>query len=134
MYSQKRSEAGLWVVLRDATRSRRLWFGRASTGWDFDFGFTGVICRVTPTSSCHGTAKSSLCMGASGTVTRVLKIKRPTTNRSFWHKKLEENVARDKRIRRKLHRIGWKVLVVWQCETRKPEKLLGKLEMFLHDE
>ena len=62
------------------------------------------------------------------------RSKRPTTNRRFWHKKLEENVARDKRIRGKLHRIGWKVLVVWQCETRKPEKLLGKLEIFLHDE
>ena len=28
--------------------------------------------------------------------------------------------------------MGWKVLVVWQCELRKPEKLLKKLERFLH--
>jgi len=61
------------------------------------------------------------------------RSKRPTTNRMFWHKKLEENVARDRRVRRDLHRIGWKVLVVWQCESRKPEKLVGKLERFLHD-
>lgn len=30
--------------------------------------------------------------------------------------------------------MGWKVLIVWQCETRKPEKLIGKLERFLHEE
>jgi len=30
--------------------------------------------------------------------------------------------------------MGWKLLVVWQCETHNPEKLLGKLERFLHDE
>lgn len=62
------------------------------------------------------------------------RSQRPTTNKKFWNKKLEGNIARDKRFRRKLHRLGWKVLVVWQCETRKPEKLLGKLERFLHDE
>jgi G:T-mismatch repair DNA endonuclease (very short patch repair protein) len=30
--------------------------------------------------------------------------------------------------------MGWKVLVVWECETRKPEKLLRKLERYLREE
>lgn len=62
------------------------------------------------------------------------RSKRPTTNKVFWNKKLDENIERDKRFRRKLRRMGWKVLIVWQCETRKPEKLIGKLERFLHEE
>ena len=62
------------------------------------------------------------------------RSKRPTTNKDFWNRKLDRNVERDKRFRRMLRSMGWKVLVVWQCETRKPEKLLGKMERFLHDD
>jgi len=65
---------------------------------------------------------------------RCPRAKRPTTNKRFWNKKLDGNIERDKRFRKKLRRMGWKVLVVWQCETRNPEKVLGKLERFLHDE
>jgi len=62
------------------------------------------------------------------------RSKRPTTNMGFWNEKLDKNVERDKRFRRKLRSMSWKVLVVWQCETRKPDTLLEKLERFLHDE
>jgi DNA mismatch endonuclease (patch repair protein) len=65
---------------------------------------------------------------------RCPRSKRPTTNKGFWNKKLDRNIERDKRFRRMLRSMGWKVLVVWQCETRKPEKLLGKMERFLHDD
>lgn len=56
------------------------------------------------------------------------RSKRPTTNKSFWNEKLDGNTARDKRFRRALQRMGWKVFVVWQCETQEPEKLLLKLK------
>ena len=62
------------------------------------------------------------------------RSKRPTTNTVFWNDKLNKNIERDKRFQKKLRSMGWKVLVVWQCETRKPEKLLMKLERFLHDD
>lgn len=65
---------------------------------------------------------------------RCPRSKRPATNKSFWNKKLDANIERDKRFRRELRRMGWKLLVVWQCETHNPEKLLGKLERFLYDE
>jgi DNA mismatch endonuclease, patch repair protein len=65
---------------------------------------------------------------------RCPRSKRPTTKRRFWNKKLDGNVQRDKRVRRKLGTMGWKVLVLWQCETRSSEKLSGKLRRFLHDE
>ena len=62
------------------------------------------------------------------------RSKRPSTNKAFWEKKLNNNIERDKRFRKELQQMGWGVLVIWQCETKKPEKLLKKLEGFLYDE
>lgn len=59
------------------------------------------------------------------------RAKRPSTNKRFWNKKLDANIERDKRIQKELRKKGWKVLVVWGCETNKPGKLLRKLETFL---
>lgn len=64
---------------------------------------------------------------------RCLRSKRPTTNKKFWNDKLDGNIKRDERFRRALAHIGWKAIVVWQCETRKPDRLLRKLERFLHE-
>lgn len=66
--------------------------------------------------------------------TGCARSKRPTTNTRFWTKKLDANIARDERYRKTLRRTGWKVLVVWQCETRRPKDLLRTLERFLRDE
>lgn len=60
------------------------------------------------------------------------RSKRPTSNIDFWNKKLDMNIKRDKVFQGKLRSRGWKVLVVWQCETQKPEKLLRKCARFLH--
>ena len=55
----------------------------------------------------------------------------PKTNKKFWKIKREGNVDRDKRNLRKLRKEGWKVLVIWECQTRNSEKLIDKLEKFL---
>jgi DNA mismatch endonuclease (patch repair protein) len=47
----------------------------------------------------------------------------PTTNTSFWKKKFRENVERDQRVGQELEELGWKVIVVWECETRKQKTL-----------
>ncbi len=41
----------------------------------------------------------------------------PTNNRQFWVKKLEGNAARDRVKERALRKLGWRVIVVWECET-----------------
>lgn len=64
---------------------------------------------------------------------QCLRSRRPTTNTEFWNKKLDANIARDKRVRMNLRRLGWKVLVVWECETSDPDRLFAKLERFLHN-
>lgn len=43
----------------------------------------------------------------------------PSTNEEYWHRKIEGNVERDKLCQEKLHKQGWKVLVVWECELKK---------------
>ena len=55
----------------------------------------------------------------------------PKTNKKFWKIKREGNVDRDKRNLRKLRKEGWKVLVVWECQTRNSERLIDKLKKFL---
>jgi DNA mismatch endonuclease (patch repair protein) len=55
----------------------------------------------------------------------------PKTRAKFWQSKREGNVARDKRNLRKLRREGWKVLVIWECQTRNAERLIDKLSRFL---
>lgn len=42
---------------------------------------------------------------------------RPTTNVEFWAKKLDKNIERDKSQIEKLEKSGWKVLIVWECQT-----------------
>lgn len=55
----------------------------------------------------------------------------PKSRRAFWRAKLEGNKARDARTRRKLRRLGWDVLVVWECQLKNIERLERRLRMFL---
>ncbi len=41
------------------------------------------------------------------------------SNIEFWNRKFEVNVARDKKAYAALAAAGWRVLVVWECTTRK---------------
>ena len=51
----------------------------------------------------------------------------PTNRRECWVRKLEGNAARDKAHRRALGRLGWRVAVVWECETEK-DRGLARME------
>ncbi len=42
---------------------------------------------------------------------------RPKSNIAFWSQKFRSNVVRDRRDRRHLHGLGWRVVVVWECEA-----------------
>ena len=39
----------------------------------------------------------------------------PRSNRKFWAKKFRENVTRDRVAQRSLERMGWHVVVIWEC-------------------
>ena len=42
----------------------------------------------------------------------------PTTRKEWWVAKLEANVLRDLRHQQSLQQLGWKAIVVWECETK----------------
>ena len=51
----------------------------------------------------------------------------PKSNISYWKPKLERNTKRDKKHKADLKRVGWKTIVVWECEIKAIEKLEKKL-------
>ena len=57
------------------------------------------------------------------------KSKLPTSNAEFWTEKILANVRRDRRNISELKRLGWRVLVIWECDIR-TGKYLGKLNRF----
>lgn len=58
----------------------------------------------------------------------------PATRPDFWRAKFARNVERDRRAVRALRRDGWRVLVVWECQTRDVERLRERLARFLQEE
>lgn len=55
------------------------------------------------------------------------KATTPKTRIDFWNAKFEANATRDERVEAELVAAGWKVLVVWECQTKKPDDLIGAL-------
>ncbi|GBD97444.1 MAG TPA: DNA mismatch endonuclease Vsr [Nitrospirae bacterium] len=56
----------------------------------------------------------------------------PKTDHEKWKAKLERNVMRDKQNFKKLKDMGWKVLVIWECEVEKKiDKVEKKVRKFL---
>lgn len=55
----------------------------------------------------------------------------PATNAEFWRTKRESNLNRDRRNVKLLKKAGWRVLIVWECQTRHPETLEKALSDFL---
>jgi DNA mismatch endonuclease, patch repair protein len=51
----------------------------------------------------------------------------PQTRADFWVAKLTGNTDRDRRNSIALRRLGWRVLVVWECELEDEAKLERKL-------
>jgi len=52
----------------------------------------------------------------------------PSTNTSYWIKKFTTNVQRDKDNQKKLESMGWNVIVVWECEISKLDKIINNLQ------
>lgn len=60
------------------------------------------------------------------------KISRtPKSNQEYWLQKLNRNRRRDRQVRDRLRRMGWKSLVIWECQTKNPKKLANRIKSFL---
>jgi DNA mismatch endonuclease, patch repair protein len=41
----------------------------------------------------------------------------------FWREKFRTNVKRDIRVAKELKKLGWRVGVIWECETKDQDRL-----------
>jgi len=62
------------------------------------------------------------------------KTRWPKSGLDFWRPKLERNRARDRAIRGSLRKLGWDVMVVWECQLKNPGKTAEKIKAFLTSE
>ncbi len=56
----------------------------------------------------------------------------PSTNLEYWEKKIADNLERDERKTRELEKLGYRVLIVWQCQL-KPNIKIETLETLYHN-
>lgn len=59
---------------------------------------------------------------------RCKRERMPKSRLDYWQPKIEANRLRDRRKRRALRALGWRVIEVWECELKHPEKLARKLK------
>jgi DNA mismatch endonuclease (patch repair protein) len=59
----------------------------------------------------------------------------PKTRPEFWVAKLRGNRLRDARQMRELKASGWRIITVWECQTRKKriDRTIRRLAVFLAD-
>lgn len=55
----------------------------------------------------------------------------PKSRVSYWKRKLQRNVERDRRNISKLRHGGWKVMLVWECDAVRPDTVHQRLVCFL---
>lgn len=57
----------------------------------------------------------------------------PKSRKDYWEPKLKRNVERDTENQKALEKLGWEVMIVWECETRESnrEELGRKIRLFL---
>lgn len=46
----------------------------------------------------------------------------PKDNSEFWKNKLLANKERDEKEKKEIEELGWKVIVVWECQLKKAER------------
>jgi len=55
----------------------------------------------------------------------------PKSRREYWVPKLRGNKERDTRNRRRLRHMGWRSLVIWECQLADADKVTRRIRAFL---
>ena len=59
------------------------------------------------------------------------KASMPKSRTDFWREKFRRNVSRDRKTKTALVHLGWKVIVIWECQTKDGLTLASKLRVAL---
>jgi len=57
----------------------------------------------------------------------------PKSRLDFWQHKFDKNVQRDKEVVQELVKLGWRVLIIWECQIGDPLQLQDKLIRFMKE-
>ena len=57
----------------------------------------------------------------------------PKTNREYWETKISSNRKRDSQHDQDLRRLGWRILVVWECQIQEQTALIERVRRFLEE-
>ena len=52
----------------------------------------------------------------------------PKTNVDFWKNKIKNNVKRDRKVTKELKQAGWTVVRLWECQLKKPQRFLNRIQ------
>lgn len=58
-------------------------------------------------------------------------VRQPKQNAEYWLAKITGNRVRDKANLSALKKLGWKTLVIWECELKKPADVKHHIANFL---
>ena len=56
----------------------------------------------------------------------------PKSNKEFWENKISTNIARDSKKICQIQEIGWKVVIIWECELKDSKKVF-RLENLIQE-
>jgi len=52
----------------------------------------------------------------------------PKTNKEYWIKKLSRNIKKQNTDIKNLRKLGWRVSVIWECQTKDKAVLIKKIK------
>jgi len=64
---------------------------------------------------------------------RCKRGKLPESNSLFWKSKIDKNIKRDTKNQKKIKKMGWDILVLWQCKLNDVDFLRKSILRFLEE-
>ena len=55
----------------------------------------------------------------------------PKTRIDYWESKFKDNVVRDQINETALRDSGWRVMIIWECETKDEETVAARIASYL---
>lgn len=52
----------------------------------------------------------------------------PSTRTEFWSEKISKNAVRDRRTIEELDKLGFRSVIIWQCELRQPDAVMQRID------
>lgn len=71
------------------------------------------------------------CFWHSHSKSNCPRTRVPKSNLGYWLPKLARTQQRDKRNISELRKLGWRAIVIWECEVPNVSKLKRRLQQFL---